>query len=199
MERPKTPDRPIVRREATTSKRARFFTLVDERDPEISITALAKKEGIAKATAFNWLRLRRIKGSEATRRPGKNRSGRPRKLTDAQLSFLISPTRNPIRNRKLEHQATFNHLNVSALTLQRNLRLRKDTGMYDQRIIANLEPHVKQARIEWAKKLKNETIESYWQHVHFTDEKHFQMEKTRRSKILRKRSEALLPYNMKKK
>ena len=154
MERPNTPDRPIRRQEATTRKRTRFFTLYDMRGPTNTVVDLAKQEGISRQTAYNWLKQRSKNGDLAFRRPGKQRIGRPLKLSDEQLDFLIEQELNPMISRKLDHQAAWHELDVTGRTLRDNLRKRTGAGRYCQRLVANLEPSQMQTRVNWAKRLE---------------------------------------------
>jgi hypothetical protein len=72
MSPPTTPTRAIKRKEADTVNKSRFFEVYDSRTRgEDSLESLATKHGIAKRTAYKWLKKRQIQGSPAYRKTRK--------------------------------------------------------------------------------------------------------------------------------
>jgi len=73
---PRTPERAKDPPEADTVRKARFFHAIDTRDRDRSIKDVCKEEGTSYSTGRYWLHQRKVLGSPAARRQGKNRKGR---------------------------------------------------------------------------------------------------------------------------
>ena len=135
-------------------------------------------------TGHDWLRKWRILGSPGTQRIDKQRPGRPPKVSDSVLDLLLSPTRNPIRNRPLPVQIRHHNINCSIRTLQKDLETQKEHAeMYKQAKVKEIREKNKKARVQYGEmhleksKEMEANIEDYfnlfWKFVFFTDEAHF--------------------------
>ena len=164
MSPPTTPTRAIKRKKADTVKKSRFFEAYDSQTRgEDSLESLATKHGIAKRTAYKWLKKRQIQGSPAYRKSRKlsKRLGRQPKLTDEQLQRLLSPS-NPVRNQHYEHQIEHFGLSCNIRTLQIALRDRANHARrYKSVQIKQLSNNNKEKRKEYGKEHQEKTIDNF--------------------------------------
>jgi transposase len=85
--------------EADTVKRTRFFHAIDHRDKK-SIFTICREENVSLSTGKKWLRQRKkLESAAASRRVGKNRAGRPVKVTPDQLNEMLDVKKNPVRDQ----------------------------------------------------------------------------------------------------
>ena len=109
--------------EYTTTKKVRFFYAYDTREAAQSARSIARAQSIPWSTAATWLRQRLEFGSPVNHRtrPASISLGANPKLTEEQCRMLISPSKNPHRDRPYEAQIDYFNLNISKATVQRNL------------------------------------------------------------------------------
>ena len=167
MSPPHTPtSRSNRRSEANTIKKSHFFHAIDCRMDEIkkSIKEFCNIENINHATGKKWLLQRNRIGSpsEASRRIGKNRSGRPKKLSAEKLNEMLNPEKNPVRNQIGECQIEHFHLNCNKRTLQNVFKQRTPiAGRYKKAKVKKNNKVVKQKRVNYARQYIDETVESF--------------------------------------
>lgn len=123
MERPTTPERPIIVREHKSTTHKNFFYHYDVVRTNETHKEICDKVGIHRNTGYNWLRKRRELGSPARHHTRKlsNRLGPASKVTKKTVELLLSPSRNPARDQAYEAQMEFHHI---PLTTTRQLRKR---------------------------------------------------------------------------
>jgi hypothetical protein len=199
MSPPTTPTRAIKRKEADTVKKSRFFEAYDSRTRgEDSLESLATKHGIAKRTAYKWLKKRQIQGSPAYRKTRKlsKRLGRQPKLINDQLQRLLSPS-NPVRNQHYEHQIEHFGLSCGIRTLQIALRDRANHARrYKSVRIKQLSNSNKEKRKKYGKEHQEKTIDDFWANIYFTDEAHIDPSEVFQQYILREEGTRYEPENI---
>lgn len=146
---PSTPQKKPKRIELDTVQRTSFFRLINERG-STPIKLVYEKAGVPKSTG-DYLRAQRKKDPIGCyRRPGKHRTGRPRKISNKQLNKLLS-TNNPVRNQGLGAQIEHFSLGVGERTLQINLRARtRNAQLFKKAKIKAVSPRNKVLRVEYA-------------------------------------------------
>ena len=80
MER-STPPPQSKRQEADTIRKTRFFHAIDNRASNVIIKDVYKAEDVSHGTGKAWLKQRKRLDVAASRRIGKFRSGRPKKVS----------------------------------------------------------------------------------------------------------------------
>jgi transposase len=174
MELPCTPppseSAETTRREADTIRKTRFFEAYDGRQPGDTIDTIAKAQGVNRWAADTWLRQRRAIGIAAYRRTGKHRSGRPKKITDAQVNQLLD-NNNPVRTQHYECQMQHFNIHGTTRTLQRALQPRQ-AQRYKKAPARAISQKNKRERVQYGKEHEGKTVEDFWQYIHFTDEAH---------------------------
>ncbi|KAL8724797.1 MAG: hypothetical protein Q9181_006667 [Wetmoreana brouardii] len=139
---PRTPDRQPAKKQRSTGKKSAFFQAVRDRG----------RASIKSSTGDNWLHQLREQGSPiAHRRKGKDRAGRPQKLSDETLDLILSPSRNPLRYAHYEAQIEYFSLDRNPKPLIRALWTRR-----------NKAKRYKRARIKAPKQWKKETQEQFF-------------------------------------
>lgn len=183
-----TPVGQIEGKEADTTKRTRFYDAFDTKVTGQSLRALCKHHHIGESTGRYWLRQRQILGSPAYRhtRQLSTHLGQPLKVTDAQLRRLLDDKTNPVRDEPLSVQIAHHNLNISERQLQNRLRA-FHAQMYKAVYVRDeLSQRVKDLRQAYGQKHKNQTIDSYWKSIVFTDEFHLDPSQQRAPQILRR-------------
>ena len=195
--RPVTPNQPITRKEADSSRKKRFYTLIDFRSPGTTQKSIFERLHVPKTTGQEWLRQRRLKGPIGTKRIGKHRSRRPKKISDATLDLLLSPSRNAVRTFPLQAQMAKFSIYTHVRTLERNLRSRKrGAKMFKQAKAGMISEKQRRARKTYGKLHENDTIKNFWQHVFFTDEAHIDASLMDDGRILREPGTRYEPENL---
>lgn len=200
MERPTTPTPPESagrgRTEADTIRKTRFFEAYDIQQPGATIAQVSEQQGVPLRTAENWLRQRRQIGIAAYRRTGKQRSGRPPKVTNPQLDQLLDRS-NPVRDQHYECQIQHFNLDCSKRTLQRALQPRQ-ARRYRKAVARAISDKNQGERVQYGKEHKGKTIEDFWQYIHFTDEAHIDPSEFAQEYVLREQGTRYEAYNLQK-
>ena len=160
MTPPHTPTRSSRRSEADTVKKSRFFHAIDARKGK-SIKEVCEEENINHHTGKYWLHLRKLLSSPASRRTGKNRSGRPHKLSAETLNKMLKPE-NPVRDQPYECQIDYFRLGVCKRTLQYAFKMRPTKAdRYKMKTVKAISIANKRKRVDYAHRHKNESISSF--------------------------------------
>ena len=174
--------------EANTPQKARYFESLRQR-PRTGLTLdqIAEETGISTETGRRWRKFADQFGEpEAQRRSGKHRSERPSKIAPETFNKLLDPTQNRYRDQAYEVQIDKHNLKTSTHTLQRSLKQHTGARRFKKRKVKLLSDQNKMARVEFAKKHENKTVQDFWQFVHFTDEAHYDSGAQEREYILRR-------------
>ena len=174
-ERPQTPRRKTARREHDTIKKSRFFEAWDNRDEDESLLSICKRKEIPHPTALYWLRQRTILGDIAQRRtrPLSNNLGRKETVPKETYKFLVS-NENSVRDQLYDYQIEYHELGVSARTLQRGLKRHTRGAQRFKRAFTRktLREVNRKKRYKFGKQFEDETVDTFWQFLFFTDEAH---------------------------
>lgn len=159
--------------EADIIKKNRFFHAYDQWGPK-PLNVICMKKNIKHRTGQLWLRQRRqLKTLIASRRISKRRSERPRKISDNQIDEMLNFEKNPVRDQTWEMQIDHFQLNCTRRTLQRKNKQRSPSiGRYVMSKVKFIGHKNQKLRYEYEKRHENETMKSFWQYVHFTNEAH---------------------------
>ena len=179
-----------------TITKSRFFHAIDMRNNK-PIIQVCKEEKISYRTGKYWLRQRRILGTPiASQKSRREAAGRPSKLSDDQLDQLLDVA-NPVRNQPYECQIQHFGFDVHPRTLQKNLTTRRHYAKrYKMAKVKEISPKNKKERVRYAEKHKDETVQSFWQYVHWIDEAHIDPSMEPRQYILREEGTRLQSENM---
>ena len=195
-----TPDRqPIIKftGEATSRIKAKFFLLLDTKEPHKSRRQLFKDIGIANTTANRWIAERTRHCSPAVRRIGKHRRGPPEIIPNDILDMLLDHGRNPVRRLPLPMQMAYHNIDCHLRTLQRALWIRKNNArMYRCAVVSDLSESQCNTRIEYGNLHKDKTVEDFWQYIYFTDECHIDPSQWAHEQVLREEGTRLEPENL---
>lgn len=162
---PTTPSRGnIKQREATTRKENPIFTIYDLYISSKSLVEICRETTTEYSTAKRWLKSRRELGSAALRRRRRMRSGLERSYTldQERIEQLTSPSRNPVRKRKLALQCAYYDLLIKARALQINLCKRTYTARYVMAFVkkkVSKRNHIKREEYGWDH--KDHTVDNY--------------------------------------
>ena len=110
------------------------------------------------------------------------------------FSILI---KNQAYGLSYQEQIIFNDLPVAQpRTLRHNVTGRKHARRYKRAKVAFLPEKKKQVRVAFAKEHEKETVADFWQHVHFTDEAHFDATEIPADFVLREEGTRYRPENV---
>jgi hypothetical protein len=106
-------------------------------------------------------------------------------VTKNKLNEMLKED-NPVRDQSWVVQIDHFELNCTSRTMKRACKRRRFKAerykMIKIKLISNKN---KQLRKEYDLRHQNETIESFWQYIHFTDETHFDSDETYSKRVLR--------------
>ena len=93
---------------------------------------------------------------------------------------------NPVRDQPWSVQIDHFGLNCTSRTLERACKRRRPkAGRYKMAKIKLISFKNKQLRKEYGRRHQAETIDSFWQYIHFTDEAHFDPDESYSKRVLR--------------
>lgn len=197
-----TPDRPTRAGEATTRQRTEFFRDYDRDHGTKTLASISAPYHITDRTARNWLEKRRELGSPAyhhTRKLSKV-LGRKSRVSKETVDMLLSPSRNPVREQRIEAQIKFHNIDISHRQLTRRI-LKEDpgAGVYKMAYIKSdfSEANVA-ARLKHGHTWSGRSVADTFQWWIFTDEAHFDPSAQRAGSVLRRRGGRLKPENIQK-
>lgn len=189
--RPSTPEYQPEPGESNTVKKTRFFEAYDGRVAGDSLRSISTRFGVSHSTGSRWLKSRKIIGSPAYRRlrNRSNKLGKRSQVSPETCKMLISPSRNPVRDQRLEAQIVYHNLPVKRRQLRNLLKKNTEDGrMYKQAYIQKkMSPKNLEERIQYGKAHKNKGVEDFWQFVVFTDEAHYDPSSKVQGQILREK------------
>ncbi len=195
---PATPKKPRTsRREHETLKKAQLLGAV-ARNKDKTLKDIYDKEKIPERTARRWRKTQRELGNSAVRRARKQstRLGRPFKLSDEQLDQLLA-IKNPVRGEHYECQIKEFKLRVCPRTLQRAFKnRRRNAKLYKRAKVTAIRKENKQKRITYRQENRDETLDSLWKWVHYTDEAHIDPSAQSNGSILREEGTRYEPENI---
>lgn len=194
------PPNEIIVREASTTKKTRFFDAFDARSQNESTRSICRDLEVDPKTGRRWLQQRREIGQKAYRRT-RNRSsrlGRPFSVTEKELQMLISPSKNPVRNQAYEAQIAYHKIPLRKRALQQNLTHRASgSRRYKQAYVSKiLSQKNREKRVKFGQKHQGFSVEDFWQYVFFTDEAHIDPTSTVQGHILRPQGTRYKPQNI---
>lgn len=199
-DRPTPPTASKIVREATTTKKTRFFDAFDTRFQNESTRSICRDLHVSTPIARRWLRQRRKIGQNAYRRTRNSslRLGRPLAITEKQLQMLISPSKNPVRNQAYEAQIAYYRIPLKKRALQKNLTTQANgSRRYKQAYIAKTISHRNRAkRVNFSKKYQGFSVYDFWQYIFFADELYIDPTSTIQGHILRPQGTRYKPENI---
>jgi hypothetical protein len=199
--RPQTPsNRSLHKGDYDTVRRVRFYEECDRASPSRSRSSLALDFAPSRRTGLRWLKERDQLGDIAMRslRKRSNRLGRPSKVTVDVCKMLVSPSRNPVRDQHYDAQIEYHKLPVKSRALRRQIKKHTNNAQrYKQSYVKKkLSATTRRKRVEYGEEHKDETVESLWQFVFFTDEAHFDPSSQQVGYILREEGLRNKPENI---
>ena len=173
---PSTPKRSQRRREASTSKKSRFFDALDRSGGRKSFRTLAKEYAPSLTTAHRWKTQRQHIGSPSyhrTRRLSEKLGRRPIVTKDV-CQMLIDPRKNPIRDQTYEAQISFHNLGVKKHAVLKGLKKHTKRGQRYKQAYIQKKISAKNLRIRtsYGEEHQGKTIDNFWSHILYTDEAH---------------------------
>ena len=110
---------------------------------------------------------------------------------------MLDVKKNPVRDQTWDVQIDHFQLNCTKRTMQRACKRRTPkAGRYRMLKVKEISPKNRKLRVEYGHRHKDETIESFWQYVHFTDEAHADPGELYSKRVLREEGTRYEPENM---
>jgi hypothetical protein len=182
--------------ETDTIRRTRFFHVFDHRGKKFTKT-VCTEENVSYETRKSWLRQRDTLSTSAFRRIDKIRTGRSLKMTNDQLTEMLNDEKNLVRDQSWEIQIDHFQLNCTSRIMKRACSRRKlKAGRYRMIIVKLISLKNKQLRVKYDRRHVIETVNSFWQYVHFTDEAHLDSNEVFSKRVLREESTRYEAANM---
>jgi transposase len=121
---------PLANKEATTTKKCRFFDALSRDSESKSQRQISKECGIGETTGRTWKKQFENMSSLAKRRTLKRSAklGRRSKVSKSTCKMLVSPSRNPVRKHPYEVQLEFHQIPVKKRQLQYKLKEHTNGG-----------------------------------------------------------------------
>jgi transposase len=167
---------PLSNREATTTRRCRFFDALSRDGGSKSLRSISKDCGIGETTGRDWKKQFESMGSLAKRKTRKRSTklGRPSKVLKLTCKMLVSPSRNPVRKQPLDTQIAFHKLPIKTRQLQRKLKEHtKGGGRY---LCAFIKKEISKKnrgeRAQYGDDHIYNPLFGYFDHIVYTDEAH---------------------------
>jgi transposase len=115
---------PLVGKEATTTRRCRFFDALARNGWTKSMRSIATEVGISEACGRKWKKQCEELGPIAKRKTRQRSKvlGRKSRVTKSMYKKLCSPSRNPVRKQPYKAQIAFHKIPVARRQLQWKLR-----------------------------------------------------------------------------
>ena len=194
------PPEPLANREATTTRKTRYYNAIDYNPEGKSQRAIARELGISESAGRKWKKQRDSMAGLA-RRSVRGRSiklGRPSKVTKSVCKTLMDPQRNSIRKARYEAQIKHYNIPIRRRQLQRKLKEHTKGGrMYKCAFIKKV-PSAKNLhkREEYGNEHKDMPIFGFWDHIFFTDEAHIDPTSMVQEEVLREQGTRYEPDNI---
>ncbi len=178
-------------------KRTRFFHVIDHRDKKFIFT-ICKEKNVSLSTSKKWLRQRKqLRSTAASRRVSKNRAEGSVKVTSDQLNEMLNVKKNLVRDQTWEIQINHFQLNCTSRTIKKVCKRRfKKASRYRMIKVKKLNEKNKKLRVEYDHRHVIETMNFFWQYVHFIDEAHFDLDEIFSKRVLREESTRFESENM---
>lgn len=104
---------------------------------------------------------------------------------------------NSVRDQPWDVLIEHFELNCTARTLQRECKRRRPkAGRYRMAKVKMISEKNKRLRVEYGKRHRDETLKSFWQYIHFTDEAHVDPDQVHSEHILREEGTRYEAENM---
>jgi transposase len=191
---------PLASKEATTTRRTRFFDAMSQNAGSKSLRSIANECHIHESIGRKWKKQYDNMGSTAKRRvrPTSTVLGRRSRVSKSTCKMLVSPSRNPVRKQPLDTQIAFHDILVQTRQLQRLLkRYTKGGGRY---LCAFIKKTIS------TKKLQERTIYGdthvyrplfgFFDHIVYTDEAHIDPTSQAQGRVLREQGTCDNPENI---
>ncbi len=178
-------------------KKTRFFHAIDHRGKK-TIPLMCRDEGVSYGTGKLGLRQRKQLGTPtASRRVGKNQAGSAVKVTKQKLNEMLDDQKNSVRDQSWHVQIHHFQLNCTKRTLQRVCKRRTlKADRYRMLKVKDISSKNRKLRVKYDHRHKDETIESFWQYVHWTNEAHVDSRELYSKRILREEDRRYESQNM---
>jgi hypothetical protein len=182
--------------EADTIRRTDFFHVFDQRGKKSTKTMCTEKK-VSYETKRSWLQQRNTLSTAAFRRIDKARTERPLKMTNDQLTEMLNDEKNLVRDQSWEIQIDHFQLNCTSRIMKRACSRRQlKADRYRMIIVKLINLKNRQLRVEYDHRHVIETMNSFWQYVHFTNETHLNSNKIFAKRVLREQSTRYEAANM---
>jgi hypothetical protein len=183
------PPEPLAGREATTTRKCRFFDALARDGGTKSLRRISKDCGIDEKTGRNWRDQHMNMGSLA-RRSTRQRSsilGHKSKVTKSMAKMLVSPSRNPVRKQPLEAQISYHNIPVQKRQLQYMLkRHTKGGGRYLCAFVKKaISTKNRQGRGKYGDDHVYDPLFGFFDHIVYTDEAHIDPTSQAQGRVLR--------------
>ncbi len=164
--------------EADIIQKSRFFHAIDRRRKKSIPIICRGEEDVNLNTSKKWLHQRKkLDTSIASRRIDRTLAESAFKMTNDQLNEMLNVEKNSVRDQSWEIQIDHFQLNCTSRTLKRACKRRTlKADRYRMIKIKDISLKNRKLRVKYDHRHKDETIESFWQYVHFTDEAHLDLE-----------------------
>ncbi len=128
----------------------------------MTIKDVCETENVKHNTGKDWLKMRKRLNVVATRRTGKHRSGRSKKMNDDLMNEMLDTKRNSVRDQSYEAQIEHFQLNAERRTLQRAFHNRKSrVSRFKKARIRTISQKNMKLRVEYELSHQHHTIDDY--------------------------------------
>ncbi|TVY80583.1 hypothetical protein LSUE1_G007656 [Lachnellula suecica] len=180
---------PLANREATTTRKCRFFDALSRDGGSKSLRSISKACGIGETTGRDWKKQFENIGSLAKRKTRKRSTklGRRSKVTKLICKMLVSPSRNPVRKQLLDIQIVFHDIPVKTRQIQRKLKEHiKGGGRY---LCAFIKKEISEKnhreRAQYGDCYIYDPLFGFFDHIVYTDEAHIDPTSQAQGRVLR--------------
>jgi transposase len=119
------------------------------------------------------------------------------KMTNDQLTEMLNDEKNLVRDQSWEVQIDHFQLNCTSRIMKRACSRRQPkAGRYRMTIVKPISLKNRQLRVEYDHRHVTETMDSFWQYVHFTNETHLNPNEIFAKRVLREQSTRYEAANM---
>jgi hypothetical protein len=158
---------------------------------------MCTKKKMSYETKRSWLQQRNTLSTAAFRRIDKARTERSLKMTNDQLIEMLNDEKNFVRDQSWKIQIDHFQLNCTSRIRKGACSRRQfKVDRYRMIIIKLISLRNKQLRVEYDHRHVIETMNSFWQYVHFTNETHLNSNEIFAKKMLREQSTRYEAANM---
>jgi hypothetical protein len=158
---------------------------------------MCTKKKVSYETKRSWLQQRNTLSTAAFRRIDKARTERSLKMTNDQLTEMLNDEKNLVRDQSWEIQINHFQLNCTSRIMKRACSRRQlKVDQYRMIIIKLISLKNRQLRVEYDHRHVIETMNSFWQYVHFTNETHLNSNEIFAKRVLREQSTRYEAANM---